>query len=207
MTTKIVVLALALMAATSTLLADTLVLTNGRRIQGELTGISGRDIEFEERNGSNRRMLRVPRREIARIEFSDDNDRPFFGQGDSNQGIPRGMRERELYVDSRAAWTDTGIEVRPGQTIYFVAAGDWRWGRNRQDDAAGERNSPRNYLRPMPGQPAAALIGRVGEGDSPFIIGSQSGPFRIRLGGRLFLGINDDVLEDNSGVLRVTVFY
>lgn len=207
MTTKIVVLALALMAATSTLLADTLVLTNGRRIQGELTGISGRDIEFEERNGFNRRMLRVPRREIARIEFSDDNDRPFFGQGDSNQGIPRGMRERELYVDSRAAWTDTGIEVRPGQTIYFVAAGDWRWGRNRQDDAAGERNSPRNYLRPMPGQPAAALIGRVGEGDSPFIIGSQSGPFRIRSGGRLFLGINDDVLEDNSGVLRVTVFY
>jgi hypothetical protein len=207
MTTKIVVLALALMAATSTLLADTLVLTNGRRIQGELTGISGRDIEFEERNGFNRRMLRVPRREIARIEFSDDNDRPFFGQGDSNQGIPRGMRERELYVDSRAAWTDTGIEVRPGQTIYFVAAGDWRWGRNRQDDAAGERNSPRNYLRPMPGQSAAALIGRVGEGDSPFIIGSQSGPFRTRSGGRLFLGINDDVLEDNSGVLRVTVFY
>jgi hypothetical protein len=204
MTTRIVVVALALMAATSTLLADTLVLTNGRRIQGELVGVSGRDIEFEERNG---RTLRVPRRDIARIEFGDDNDRPFFGQGDAGLGIPRGMRERELFVDSRAAWTDTGIDVRAGQTIYFVAAGDWRWGRNRQDDAAGERNSPRNYLRPMPGQPAAALIGRVGETDSPFIIGAQAGPFRTRSGGRLFLGINDDVLEDNNGVLRVTVYY
>ena len=207
MTTKIVALALALMAATSTLLADTLVLTNGRRIQGELAGISGRDIEFEERNGSNRRMLRVPRREIARIEFGDDTDRPFFGQGDPGLGIPRGMRERELYVDSRAAWTDTGIDVRAGQTIYFVSAGDWRWGRNRQDDAAGERNSPRNYLRPMPGQPAAALIGRIGGTDAPFIIGAQAGPFRTRSGGRLYLGINDDVLEDNSGVLRVTVYH
>lgn len=89
--------------------------------------------------------------------------------------------------------------------MYFVASGEWRWGPNRRDDAAGERNSPRNYLRPMPGQPAPALIGRIGDGAAPFIIGAEAGPFRVRSSGRLYLGINDDVLTDNTGSLRVTI--
>jgi hypothetical protein len=29
----------------------------------------------------------------------------------------------------------------------------------------------------------------------------------MREAGRLFLGINDDVLEDNSGNFRVTIYY
>ena len=38
-------------------------------------------------------------------------------------------------------------------------------------------------------------------------IGGDGGPFRARDTGRLYLGINDDVLTDNSGNLRVTVSY
>lgn len=198
----IAMLGLMLVATTSVTLADTLVLTNGRRIQGELTGVYGREIEFEERTGSSRRLMRVPRNDIARIEF--DNTGSPAGQSDFG-GIPRGMREREINVTARQAWTDTGIDVRAGQMLYFSASGEVRWGPNRRDGAAGERNSPRNYLRPMPGQPAAALIGRIGETDSPFIIGDQPGPFRARSSGRLFLGVNDDVLEDNTGAFRVTI--
>jgi len=32
-------------------------------------------------------------------------------------------------------------------------------------------------------------------------------PIRIRTGGRLFLGVNDDFLNDNSGNFRVIVYY
>jgi len=204
MKTKVLVLVLMLIAMSSVSLADTLVLTNGRRVQGELIGVYGREIEFEERTGGNRRIIRVARSEIARIEF-DNTSEPFFGSGNPGLGIPRGMREREVMVTAREPWTDTGIDVRAGQELYFSSTGEVRWGPNRRDGAAGERNSPRNYLRTMPGQPAAALIGRIGEQDSPFIIGAETGPFRARSSGRLFLGVNDDVFTDNTGSFRVMI--
>jgi len=197
--------------------ADTLVLTNGRRIQGELLGVFGREIEFEERSGAGRRIVRIPRNEIARIEFVEefgsrndgnrnDVNRNDVSRNDDLLAIPRGMRERQVSVNAREGWADTGIEVRNGQQIYIQSSGEVRWGPNRRDGAAGERNSPFNANRPLPDRPAAALIGRIGERDV-FFIGADQGPFRMRGNGRLFLGINDDVLDDNSGTLRVIVSY
>jgi hypothetical protein len=207
------------------LVADTLVLTNGRRLQGELVGVAGRDIEFEERDGR-RRVVRIPRSEVARIEFDEGDgsgrNRNDRGDGsarddrreerrddrrDGDGGLPRGMRERTASVSAREAWTDTGIEVRAGQSIYFAASGETRWGPGRRDGAEGEGNSPVNQGRPLPERPAASLIGRIGNGNDVFFIGGDPGPFRARASGRLYLGINDDVLTDNSGSLRVTVSY
>ena len=202
---KRTVIAVTLIVATVTVAisADTLVLTNGRRIQGELLGVFGREIEFEERTGGNRRIVRVARNEIARIEFVE-------GQGNSRNDvptIPRGMRERRVTVEAREPWTDTGIDVRSGQQVYFQSSGETRWGPGRRDGAAGERNSPYNANRPLPDRPAASLIARVGERNEVFFIGDDQGPYRMRGNGRLFLGINDDVLTDNSGTLRVMVSY
>jgi hypothetical protein len=208
MRVKFTVIAVLLLASSAATLADTLVLTNGRRVEGELMGVSGREIAFEERGGGSRRMLYVPRHEIARIEFEEERPRFGFGEGrrDDTFGIPRGMRERQVNVTAREGWTDTGIDVRAGQQIYFQASGEWRWGSNRRDGAAGENGSPRNVNRPLPDRPAAALLGRVGD-DGVFFIGSEPGPFRARSSGRLYLGINDDVFTDNSGAIRVTISY
>jgi hypothetical protein len=216
MNAKVVAMAVALLSAPSVLLADTLVLRNGRRVEGMLTNANRREIEFEDQTG---RTVRVPRAEVVRVEF-DDNDRSGFDQGrddrdrdnrnrdDVSSGdIPRGMREREVNVTAREPWSDTGVEVRAGQAIYFRASGETRWGGNRRDGAAGERNSPRNANRPLPDRPAAALIGRIGGGNDVFFIGDDQGPYRARSSGRLYLGINDDVFTDNSGSLRVTVSY
>jgi hypothetical protein len=52
---------------------------------------------------------------------------------------------------------------------------------------------------------AAALIGRID--NDMFFIGDDTGPIRVRNNGRLFLGVNDDVLTDNSGNFRVVVYY
>lgn len=209
------VVVMTLLASATTLLADTLVLTSGRRVQGELIGVNGREIEFEERDGGRRRALRIPRSEIVRIEFGPeeqssfgrDNDGRDDRRNDAGPGMPRGMRERQTSVTAREPWTDTGIDVRAGQAIYFAASGETRWGPNRRDGAAGERNSPVNQGRPLPDRPAAALIGRIGNGNDVFFIGTDAGPFRARASGRLFLGVNDDVLTDNTGSLRVTVSY
>jgi len=213
MRSRTVFIALAVLVSAPALIADTLVLTNGRRVQGELVGVSGREIEFEERSGSSRRTLRVRREDIDRIEF-ESNDR--FGdrdrgstrdRDDSPFGAQRGLRERQVNVSAREAWTDTGVEVRGGQQISFRADGEVRWGPNRRDGAGGERNSPRNVARPLPDRPAAALIGRVGENGDPFFIGDDQSALRMRGSGRLYLGINDDFFGDNTGSLRVVVSY
>lgn len=187
--------------------ADTLYLRNGQRIEGELLGVRGNTIEFEERRGSgSNRTVRFDRNEIDRIEF---DNRGYGSSGNSNNnsfgGRPGGMRERDTQVLSIQPWTDTGIDVRAGQTVYFEASGQVRWGRDRRDGPGGEHNSPSNPNRPMSNRNAAALIGKIG-GDT-FFIGDDTGPMRMRSSGRLYLGINDDVLTDNSGTFRVVVYY
>jgi hypothetical protein len=190
--------------------ADTLYLRDGTRIDGELIRVEGGRVEFRERGGYQAKTLRFDVDEVRRIEFDERRGGDFGrGPGDENRGgRPRGMSEREIVVSADVAWNDTGIDVRPGQTVYFQAVGRVRWGKNRQDGPEGESGSPRNPGRPIPNRPGAALIGSIGhEGGDIFFIGAEEAAFRMRSGGRLFLGINDDVLLDNSGNFRVTIFY
>jgi hypothetical protein len=142
---------------------------------------------------------------VLRIEFEDTRG---GGHDFTAGGRPSGMRERQTLVSADVAWNDAGITVRAGQTVYFEAQGQVTWGRGRRDGAAGERNSPSNPGRPLPNRNAAALIGKIGDGsDDIFFIGDETGPMRMRASGRLYLGINDDVLTDNSGNFRVVVYY
>src|SRR5262245_16922478 len=141
--------------------ADTLHLRDGSRVQGELISVRNGTIEFEERRGSGSgRTLRFDRDEVVRIEF-DNRGGNGYDSGYSG-GRPSGMRERQVTVSADVAWNDAGIDVRAGQTIYFEAQGRVRWGRDRQDGPAGERNSPSNPNRPMGNRNAAALIGKIG---------------------------------------------
>ena len=183
--------------------ADTLVLMNGRRIQGELLGVYGREIEFEERAGGARRVMRVPRADIVRIEFLEEQS---GNQQDVRPVIPPRLRERNVTVSPTAAWTDTGIDLRAGQEIYFQTSGQVTWSPNKRVDANGTRDSKSNPARPLPTRNGGALIGRIGDRDT-FLIGLDVGPFRIRQNGRLYLGVNDDNLEDNTGFYYVVVSY
>lgn len=194
------------------LAADTLVMRDGERVQGQLVSVRDGVVEFDAQRGFFRReRVRVDLRDVTRIEF-DQSTRPDSSSGDNSgrsdgPSRPPGMRERSVMVNAAEPWRDTGITVRAGQQIYFEASGRVRWGPGRQDGPEGERNSPRNDTRPMPNRPAAALIGRVGESNDYFFIGDDTGAIRVRDSGRLYLGINDDYLRDNSGSFRVTVYY
>lgn len=206
-------LALAIVGLASlTVLADTLVLRNGRTYSGDLVSVQNGQVEF--RTGRFRvEKFRVD--DVEHIEFSrrdSDRDRPGYGNsssGDRNRpgGRPSGLRERETEVRGADGWTRTGIELQDGQQLWFDARGEVRWGPGRKDGPGGESGSPRNPARPIPNRPGAALIGRLGENGDPFFIGSDPGPIRVRGRGMLYLGINDDYLLDNSGGFRVTVYY
>ena len=183
--------------------ADTLVLKDGRRVEGQLIAVRDGVIEFEQRRaqGGHERVM-IDRVEVRRIELDE---------GESNQtgssSRPSGLRERAVNVDAKVAWTDAGVDVRAGQTVYFSATDRIRWAPGRRDGPEGEHNSADNGARPLPGQRRAALIGRVGDSKDYFLIGDNKGPIRMPSSGRLYLGVNDDSLQDNAGSFRVTVFY
>jgi hypothetical protein len=213
-TTRRMLTALIVAAFPVTLAADTLYLRNGTRAEGRLIAVRADTIEFEEQRlfgGS--RTIRVDRNDVDRVDFdrySSGGSNGWNGggggwNGGGSGGRPSGMRERHVTVSAAEPWSDTGIELRSGQSIYIEASGQVRWGRDRRDGPDGEKNSPYNAARPLPNRPAAALIGRIG-GDT-FFIGDDTGPIHIRSRGRLELGINDEYLQDNSGSFRVTVFY
>ena len=189
--------------------ADTLYLRNGQRIQGELVGVRNGQIEFEERRTfGGTRTVRVDRDEVDRIDFDNRSYTNNSSNNSSNNAVdgrPSGMREKQVVVSGDVQWSDSGVDVRMGQVIYFEATGRVRWGKDRQDGPAGERGSPSNPNRPMGNRNAAALIGRIG--NDMFFIGDETGPVRMRSAGRLFLGVNDDVLTVNCGNSRVVVYY
>jgi len=203
-------------ALTTIVRTDTLVLRDGRRVQGQLVSVRGDEVEFDGQRGlfGGRERVRIDRRDVLRIEFDEGSDRFGLDRNDRDSDHrsdarprPSGMRERSVAVEASTPWSDANVDVRAGQLIYFSATGRVRWGPGRQDGPAGEHNSPRNDSRPIPGRPAAALIGRVGESNDVFFIGDDEGAIRMRSSGRLYLGINDDFLRDNSGAFRVTVYY
>jgi hypothetical protein len=191
--------------------ADTLVLSNGRRVQGQLIAFQNGMIEFRESDYGGR-ILRLNRDQVVGIEFDrfERNPQRYPQNQQQNQqrgGRPRGLREKQIMVVANAPWTDTGIDVQSGQNVYFEATGEIRWGRNRAVRPAGEPNSPNNPARPMPNRPGASLIGSLAGSEDYFFLGDDRGPIRMRNSGRLLLGINDDNLGDNTGYFTVIVFY
>jgi hypothetical protein len=170
-----------------------------------LVAVRGDTVEFEHGTGRDAgRVRRYDRADIRTIQF-DEALRENRLTDDFRSRA--GLRERTVSVDARTAWTDSGVTVRSGQEVMFVATGRVQWGPSRRDGAGGERSSPFNARRPMPDRNAAALIGRIGENGDPFFIGDAKEAIRMRGSGRLFLGVNDDYLQDNTGSLRVVISY
>ncbi len=116
-----------------------------------------------------------------------------------------GTSGRSVVVSAAQPWTDTGIDVRSGDRLLMDASGSAKLSPDANDMAA-PNGSTINRLAsgaPMKDRPAGALIGRIGNGPA-FFVGSQ-GTIDARANGRLYLAVNDDYFNDNSGEYRVTI--
>ena len=105
--------------------ADSLVLRNGRRVEGTLVGVRGDQIEFEEQGDGRPRSRTYDRYEVRRIEIDDSGSGGASSSSSSRDqdSSTSGLRERSVTVDARRDWNDTGIDVRRGQEVRFLASG------------------------------------------------------------------------------------
>lgn len=131
--------------------------------------------------------------------------REFGVAGGAPGGISPAAATRTVRVDSRQRWADTMLDVRVGDTITFDASGSITMSTDTTDTAtpAGSAKGRTAPDAPVLSQLAGGLIMRI-DGYGPIFIGDRR-TFAAPVGGRIYLGINDDHLPDNRGEFTVTV--
>jgi hypothetical protein len=115
-------------------------------------------------------------------------------------------------------FTPTNILVRPGEKISFVASGTWSvgvgWVGPDGREAKCECVVSTRIGEASKGA-LGALIGKIGDNGTPFLIGRQKS-IQAAEGGTLFLGSNDNMgpcdgvnrgscFQNNSGTLKVRI--
>jgi hypothetical protein len=114
----------------------------------------------------------------------------------------------ELDVPGASQWTDTGIELVPGDRVVITAAGNIQIAAAQKSGPEGLPRSWRDLLRALPVSSAGsgALIGRVGDPATalPFLVGTSK-ELTVSSGGHLYLGINQLTGERGEGSFRVNV--
>jgi len=184
------------------------VMRDGSMVFGKLYKFSpdGNIVTFDRREGG---RPDVAASNIARIYINPAAARnvygPILAALNTNAAAPVGTSGANVTVPGNQMWTPTGFIVRRGEAIRFNSNGEVMW-----TPEAADRATPNGALSrrmsgrpPVGNAPGGALVGRVGNG-VPFLIGNQ-GSLRMPASGELFLGINDDVVSDNTGNFTVTI--
>jgi hypothetical protein len=125
-------------------------------------------------------------------------------------------------VPGNVPWTDTGMDVEGNQEMVFKAEGKMSLQTgNPEAECSPDGYDLRTIQQPVPEKNLGALIGKVvisvtvtvdektGEEKKQevaeiFFIGSEN-RLEMPAKGRLYLGINENVVGDNAGEFRVTV--
>ncbi len=112
----------------------------------------------------------------------------------------------ELDVAGGQQWTDTGVDLQPGDHLALSAAGTIQ---NGQFGSAGPNGLSRNwedllFALPVNAAGRGALVGRIGNDAAavPFLLGAQK-EMDVRTAGRLFLGINQVANAGSDGSYKV----
>ena len=107
-----------------------------------------------------------------------------------------------VVVPGTEQWTDTGIDLNIDDTVLIEADGAITpKAVNEPLNDPNGTSKPRAQRHNIDGLDEvnhASLVGRIGEAGAPFKVGSQL-QSTADTKGRLFLGINDEDVEDNAG--------
>ena len=164
------------------------------------------EFEFLDTNNNNRIEQREWHSSLRAFEELDRNDDTVLTRAEFTRATGTAPTAgQSISVGSNQRWVDTGIDVRAGQNVTFSADGRIRLSRDQRDfaTAAGSTTGRRVPAAQIPSAPAGALLARFGN-SAPVFIGDTR-TMRAPRAGRLFLGVNDDFFDDNTGQYNVTV--
>ena len=181
------------------------VLRNGSVIEGRLSDIKGAgSAQLVVDTNSGQREISAG--DVAQIYFSVPPGVAPAASAVATSGAQATQLESgAVSVPGNQGWVDTGLTVRKGQMYNIRTTGQIQLSSDGSDVAqsAGAPSGRKAAGAPLPDALAGALIGRIGNGPA-FAIGNQTS-ISMPANGRLFLGINDDHVSDNSGNFSVVI--
>jgi hypothetical protein len=138
----------------------------------------------------------------TRPQIDTPADRADNSTGAAPVFFPIRLRVRADNVSN--GWNDSGLMVRAGQRLRITATGRVSLGGGQMSTPTGlPRLADRDKL--MRNEPTGGLIAVIGDDNDEFIFLGASREFTAQRDGRLFLGVNEGNLADNSGTYDVTV--
>lgn len=169
---------------------------------------------YASRDGKTRysRPLGDERAVIAWIDANFvDPERILSSRRGGSDGLVDQVVSKNIEVPANRMWTDTGADVKVGDVITIEASGEVNG--SLRNNAANRWVGPDGWARPptIPSYSKATwvlgrgtsfmcLTGKIGESGEPLKIGS-SYSFTARTSGILFLGINDEVVDENGNIV------
>ncbi|HVF44554.1 MAG TPA: hypothetical protein VM936_16135 [Pyrinomonadaceae bacterium] len=133
---------------------------------------------------------------------SPASTQPSNAGGGQSPFFPVRVRVR---ADSTAnGWTDSGLMVRKGQKLRISATGRVSLGEGRFSTPTG---LPRvvDTEKLMRNEPTGELIAVIGDDNDEFIPVGANREFYAPRDGRLFLGVNEGKLDDNTGTYEAVI--
>jgi hypothetical protein len=142
----------------------------------------------------------------ASLRTSNPSSPPMNSPVNTNSTRPKPIQlNLKVLADNTAnGWTNAGWVVKKGQKIRIIGSGRISLGKGNYSTPAGI-SSLADKDKLMQKEPTGGLLAVVGDDNNDFVfIGSQR-EFTATRDGALFLGINEGLLDDNSGTYDVVV--
>jgi len=118
------------------------------------------------------------------------------------------QKPQELNISGAQAWTDTGIDLKAGDTLHISATGSVHFDGARENGPDGLARGWLDLVRILPLNDAGrgALLGKIGSSDAarPFLVGPRA-QIKAPIDGRLFLGLNESSNDQPQGSFHVTI--
>lgn len=181
------------------------VFRDGTSVQGTIIAIRGGTgsaspdeprLVYVETGGEEKRF---PMDDVGRLYFGNY---PATTAASGASQAPAGA----VRVPGNSDWVPTNVTVRKGERVSFSATGRVQLSTDTADVAQPAGSLRQRYAEasPLPRNFAGALIAKVGTAPA-FPIGDNTSPIVMPADGALYLRVNDDVMDDNSGEFHVTV--
>jgi len=113
------------------------------------------------------------------------------------------FREATVSVAGREIWGDSGLEVSRGDRLRVSASGRINLARNQSTGPEGVSISDPGKM--MPTRPTGGLIAVIGDDNDDFFFIGAAAEFVAQRSGRLFLMVNENNVDDNSGAFTVRI--
>lgn len=132
-------------------------------------------------------------------------------QDASNSKTPKGKlrTSEEVQITGDQLWSDTVIDVQPGEHIVTTTTGKLRYADAKEENGPdGLARGFKDLIRILPFNLAGrgALIGRIGDAETaqPFLLGAQRDVV-APVGGRLSVGINQSKNDLSEGTYKIRI--